>query len=436
MHRFFSLAGSLLLVVGPLSGLAVAQTTRSLKAAGPASNGSADRARPAATDPSVEAIDVEGAERTRPAVVLDALRLRPQRVLTPDAFARAARRLDALPAASRTELSQRPLTNGSVRVTASIKERALVPTALGDWALVGGRALFAGDIKFDVSGPFGAGEVFSTTLRWSENRPKVGVAVAVPQLGPLPGVTRFEGLWERQAYARPVDASTPFRERRLRAGIRVTDWAASWVAWHAGAAFDRFGEADHVAVNAGLDVRLRRNLVAIMLDTENWSPTNGGSRFFETELAGAWRSTAAATAPWQALAGVTIVSNPAPLALWPGASAGRGRGVLLRAHPLHDDGIVTSDVFGRRMLYGSIERQQIVKTTSIATFGVAGFVDAAKAWRGVNASGSSPVHVDIGVGLRINALKTDGMVRLDFGYGLQDGNTQLSAGWVAAWPRR
>lgn len=140
--------------------------------------------------------------------------------------------------------------------------------------------------------------------------------------------------------------------------------------------------------------------------------------------------------PWNVVAGATLATDAAPLALWPGASAGRGRGVLLRAHPLHESGIVTSDVFGRRMLYASVERQHIVKTLSFASIAVAGFVDAAHAWRGVNDSASSPLHVDFGGGLRINSPKTGGMVRIDFGYGLRDGRVRLSAGWVGAWPRR
>jgi outer membrane translocation and assembly module TamA len=124
------------------------------------------------------------------------------------------------------------------------------------------------------------------------------------------------------------------------------------------------------------------------------------------------------------------------MALWPGASAGRGRGVLLRAHPLHSHGIVTSEVFGRRIAYASVERQHIVKTLRMATIGVAGFVDAAQVWRRGAGLESSPLHVDIGGGLRINAPKTGGMVRVDLGYGLRDGDVQLSAGWMGSWPRR
>ena len=114
----------------------------------------------------------------------------------------------------------------------------------------------------------------------------------------------------------------------------------------------------------------------------------------------------------------------------------RGRGILLRAHPLHDDGIVTSEVFGRRIVYASVERQQPVKTMKIATIGVAGFVDAAKVWHRAVGADASPLHVDIGGGLRVNAPRAGGMIRLDFGYGLRDGEVQLSAGWISAWPRR
>ena len=107
--------------------------------------------------PAIEAVDIEGAERTRPAVVLDTVGLHTRGLLTRDAFERAARKLDELPAASSTELRQKAGTNGSVRVTAAIHERALFPRGFSDWAIVGGRAVFVGDLNVDVAGPFGAG---------------------------------------------------------------------------------------------------------------------------------------------------------------------------------------------------------------------------------------------------------------------------------------
>ena len=84
------------------------------------------------------------------------------------------------------------------------------------------------------------------------------------------------------------------------------------------------------------------------------------------------------------------------------------------------------------MAYASLERQHIVKTLSIATIGVAGFVDAAQAWRRPSESAASPFHVDIGGGVRVNSPKTGGIIRVDVGYGLRDGDVQLSAGWVGA----
>ncbi len=78
--------------------------------------------------------------------------------------------------------------------------------------------------------------------------------------------------------------------------------------------------------------------LAVMLGAEIWAPINGGRRFMTTELRTTWRLSRDDMAPWHALVGTTLSTADAPLALWPGASAGRGRGVLLRAHPLHDSG--------------------------------------------------------------------------------------------------
>ncbi len=84
-------------------------------------------------------------------------------------------------------------------------------------------------MKVDVAGPFGAGEVFSTTFRWAENRPRVAFALAVPGLGPLPGVTRFEGSWERQAYALLTGENTMFRERvSVLGSASATGRRAGW----------------------------------------------------------------------------------------------------------------------------------------------------------------------------------------------------------------
>lgn len=435
------LSASLIVVIllfvafGPSS--VAAQTTAVKPPARPASTSTAERVRPATAAPAIEAIDVEGAERTDPKVVINTVGLRPRHVLTPDAFERAARKLDALPAASSTTLTQQPTRNGGVRLKASIEERALMPKALEDWALVAGRALFVGDVKIDIAGPFGAGEVFGTSFRWAENRPRVAFDLAVPGLGPLPGVTRFEASWERQAYAFvPGDDTLSFRQTRERAGFGVSDWATNWLAWRAGAAFDRFDDTDTVAVNVGIDTRYMNDLLALLVGVEGWSPTNGSRRFAQADLLGAWRSNRETTAPWNAVAGITVASDDAPLALWPGASAGRGRGVLLRAHPLHQSGIVTSEVFGRQMAYATVERMFVVKTMKIATISVAGFADMAKAWRRAEGLDASPFHVDVGGGLRVNSPKTGGMIRIDFGYGLRDGETQLSAGWVGRWPRR
>ena len=119
----------------------------------------------------------------------------------------------------------------------------------------------------------------------------------------------------------------------------------------------------------------------------------------------------------------------APLALWSGAGTGQGRDVLLRAHPLLHDGIISDGVFGRRIVHGGAEwRRWTEPHGKPIRLAPAIFVDAARA-AGVLAGGDTRAHVDAGAGLRI-ALPGAGIVRIDFAHGLRDGKSALSIGWT------
>ena len=57
--------------------------------------------------------------------------------------------------------------------------------------------------------------------------------------------------------------------------------------------------------------------------------------------------------------------------------------------------------------------------------------------RNIDVSSGSVLGLSaVRAGLRVNAPRAGGMIRLDIGYGLRDGQVQLSAGWIGAWPRR
>jgi outer membrane translocation and assembly module TamA len=70
-----------------------------------------------------------------------------------------------------------------------------------------------------------------------------------------------------------------------------------------------------------------------------------------------------------------------------------------------------------------------------ADVSIAGFVDTARAWRGLNGLVASPLYVDAGVGVRVHAPRAGGAIRLDVAHGLRGGGTTLSASWGGKWPR-
>jgi outer membrane translocation and assembly module TamA len=122
--------------------------------------------------------------------------------------------------------------------------------------------------------------------------------------------------------------------------------------------------------------------------------------------------------------------------VWPGASSQRERGILLRAHPLLGGNVVTSEVFGRQVAFGSVQYERPVRRSPYGSLAIAGFLDASRAWRRPDDAAASLLHVDVGGGVRINTPAAEGKVRLDLAVGLRDGRTRLSAGYVTRWGTR
>jgi hypothetical protein len=406
--------------------------------------------------PRIDTIQIHGAERTPHPLVVRATGLEPRQVLTPSVLARARRRVREVPIASNARVKYEPITDSSANtggelagVDVFIDERKLVPSGLVGLGAIGARALVLHELRADVAGLAGGGEVLSAAWRWSANRPRVTVSLALPSPSWLPGVLSIEGGWERQAYAR-TPASTdgsPRRETRRRAGVRLSDWLTGWLKWQAAVTLDRASEYEaggapraaplhYVAAESLIDVRLADDRIAFGLSGGSWTSLSDGSRSTTGALLAAWRSTADATRPfWSATAEVEAASEAAPLALWPGAGTGHGRTGLLRAHPLLADGIVTGPVFGRRVVQASVEYTRPVARIRTAVLSIAGFADAAEAWRRVNGLGSSGLFIDAGVGLRAQAPGLGGAIRIDLAHGLRGGGAALSAGWGVAWPR-
>jgi hypothetical protein len=159
----------------------------------------------------------------------------------------------------------------------------------------------------------------------------------------------------------------------------------------------------------------------------------GANRFTAAETSAALRSTAALDGfVLSGIAGYGAASGASPPSIWPGADTGQARSVLLRAHPLLEDGVVTGGgAFGRRLAFGTIEAQRWRVLHQVPLrLAPAAFVDLARASHGLEPA--PMLHVDAGAGLRV-ALPASGVLRLDVARGFRDGGTVVSAGWDLRW---
>jgi hypothetical protein len=392
--------------------------------------------------PSVDLVRVEGARRTRHPVVVDLIDLPPRTLLTPERHGRAARRLRELPSAALTSVSYRPVESGLAEVEAAVVERATLPRGVVPIAATAGRTWLQRELRLDIAAPTGSGELWTAAWRWWEARPRLAFALAVPAPSGLPGVAKVQGVWERQSYLTPGGTQGPATaavrlDERRRAALSLADWATRSLRWETGIAFDRWAEDGHFAVDAALDARLARDRVSLGVESAAWMPLGSGRRFVRGGVSSAFRSTRdAGRASWLASAGLSVASVGAPFDLWPGAGTGHARAPLLRAHPLLDDGVVDGDVFGRWLWQGTVEyRHPLLSGGGGAILGAV-FCDTARAWRPIGDGGPSPLHADVGLGVRFALPGAGGTARVDVARGLRDGRVVLSAGWLAPWPGR
>ena len=390
--------------------------------------------------PSVDVVRVEGARRTRHPVVATLVDLPPRTLLTPEGQGRAARRLRELPSAVSTSVRYRPVEGGLAEVEMAVVERTTVPRGVVPIVATAGRALLQREIRLDVASPTGSGELWTAAWRWWEARPRLAFGLAVPAPSGLPGVATITGVWEKQSYGMPGgtrDGATAAvrQDERRRAALSLADWATRSLRWEAGVAFDRWADDRHLAVDAALDVRLAGDRVSLGVGGAAWTPLGSGRRFARGSVSSAFRSSRdPGRASWLISAGLTAASGAAPLDLWSGAGTGHARTPLLRAHPLLDDGVIVGEVFGRWLSQGTVEYQRPLLRGPGGAIRAAVFADAARAWRRAGDGAPSPLHLDVGVGVRAVLPGKGGTARVDVARGLRDGRVVLSASWQPPWP--
>ncbi|CAN5869449.1 hypothetical protein BH24ACI5_BH24ACI5_21070 [soil metagenome] len=372
-------------------------------------------------EPLIDLVTVQGLDRTRHAVATALLDLRPGEPLTTGGLAAASRRLASLPSADAARVNYRPIGSGRANVEATVVERPRFPTTRSALMTAGLGLVTDREVALSAASLTGGGDRVTGTWRWWEARPRVELAYQAPS---RTGVWRADVFTEEQSYG---EQNAAVVESRQGGSVTLSNWTPTLLRWELGGGIDRWRNSDRTAsLTTAFEQRLGGDAVSVEASA---AVLAGAFRAWTAGVGAVWRSRSRhESAVLVSTAGVNVTSADAPLALWPGAGTGHGRGPLLRAHPLLDEGRITGDVFGRRLYHASLEgRRWLRPVLTVVRVAPAVFVDAARADR--RREPGAAWQFDAGAGLRV-ALPGSGVLRIDVGKGLRDGATAFSVGWT------
>ena len=380
-----------------------------------------------AGEPLTDLVQVEGLVRTRHRVVTDRMGLAHGRLLTSSDLERARRRLSELPAVGPSRVEVAPVGGGLVEVKTAVLERPVLPTSRLALGALGVRAAVNREATWRVASLTGGGERLDISARWWEGRRAAGVALSVPvQTRFIAGVVSVAGSVAQESFQSASPAGTPLVEDRRSVSVGISDWATANLRWQLSARADRWvGRPAALGIGGALEHRVGETL-AFRAQSEVW-PASG---FGVASVGARWRWLGDGVDRLTASVTATVAGRDAPRALWSGAGTGHARPLLLRAHPLLDDGVIVGDAFGRRLLHGTAEWRQRLASIGPLTLQLAAFTDAATSTRG---DGPPFAHLDTGVGLRVR-VPGEGTLRVDYACGLDDGRQAMSVGWELPWP--
>ena len=390
-------------------------------------------------EPKVDLVRIDGLVRTPFRPLYAHLGFSSRSMLTAASLQRAERRLDALPTLVGARVGYRPLPGGRARLEAAIVERPTMEPA-PFWLLESAvRAISLQETRLELANLTPAGDDLRILGRWHPNRPRVAVEASVLRAFGLAGVVTVEGSWDEQTYRLPSSASggpvpEPFRERWQHASLSLDNWwTADLRAAFAVGLDEWMDNGRHLSVSVDLDRRLAGDRLSLGARVAGWTPSASREAFWAATLRVSARSRARAAGALVRLdLSYDVVTDGAPLSLWPGAGTGFGRAPLLRAHPLLGDGVIEGPAFGRRLLRAGLEAQAPLASLGPVRLRAAAFVDSARI---APLAASAPrTFVDVGAGLRVQLPWHGSALRVDVATPWDRLSPQLSAGWQRRWP--
>jgi hypothetical protein len=376
-------------------------------------------------EPVVDLVNVTGLQDTRYDVAASAMGIVPGQTLTRGVLRLAERRAADVPAISLARVTFHPVETGRAQVDAALVERDRAPDSYPAWVAIGLGAAANREVAASFANPSGGGDLFSASWRWWANRPMIAASYSAPAPAGLGG-----GVWRIDASRETQTFSPGLVETRTRAAFGVSRWLTSRTRVGIAAGIESWSDRTRTpSIAARVEFWPVADRLSVAATADRWLD------FGTAAAAIRWRSRPANEGVvWTSVFGYQFATNDAPASLWPGADTGHARDVLLRAHPLLQDGVIegtgqAAAVFGRKLAFGNAELQ---RWWTVGKWPIriapAAFVDMARARDGFGGA-STPVQVDAGAGLRISMLGF-GVLRIDAAHGLRDGRNALSVAFV------
>jgi hypothetical protein len=368
-------------------------------------------------EPRVDLFAVNGLTRTRPRVVERLVGLEPGAVLTGERLRLAERRLAELPSSGLSRIEYVPVSTGLAEVRATVVERPLVPSGWVSYAAIGLTAAARRQVDVASGSPTGGGERADIFWRFWPHRPAVGARFEAP--------APWGGLWAVAASReeQPFTAAGLAPAERASTRISTSAWLTSRLRVQADAGSDRWsglGTFGHVSGRGRLGSRDERAIVEIV--SSLWA---GRETFSSTELRLTARSSRERRGlVWIGRGGAAGATGGTPLDLWFAGDTGHARSVLLRAHPLLDDGRLRVERLGRRIGFASGEVQRWWRGPAGVAAAGAVFADATLV--GLRRMAATRGDTDVGIGARVALPGVAGVFRVDVAKGLRDGATAVT----------